>query len=52
MDDAAHNPASMSAPGSYHWTPRLQSDFLEAFATNGSVKISAAKVGMSTSAVY
>jgi len=52
MDDAAHNPATIPAPGSYHWTPRLQREFLEAFATNGSVKISAAKVGMSPSAVY
>ena len=52
MDDAAHNPATISAPGSYHWTPQLQREFLEAFATNGSVKISAAKVGMSPSAVY
>ena len=52
MDDAAHNPATIPAPGSYHWMPRLQRDFLEAFATNGSVKISAAKVGMSPSAVY
>lgn len=52
MDDAAHDPATIPAPGSYHWTPRLQRDFLEAFATNGSVKISAAKVGMSPSAVY
>jgi len=52
MDDAAHNPATIPAPRSYHWTSRLQRDFLEAFATNGSVKISAAKVGMSPSAVY
>ncbi|KTE04466.1 hypothetical protein ATE68_02140 [Sphingopyxis sp. H038] len=52
MNDAAHNPATIPAPGSYHRTPRLQRDFLEAFATNGSVKISAAKVGMSPSAVY
>ena len=52
MDDAAHNLATIPAPGSYHWTPRLQREFLEAFATNGSVKISAAKVGMSPSAVY
>lgn len=52
MDDSAHNPATIPAPGSYHWTPRLQREFLEAFATNGSVKISAAKVGMSPSAVY
>lgn len=52
MDDSPHNPAHFPAPASYHWTPRLQRDFLEAFATNGSVKISAAKVGMSPSAVY
>ena len=52
MDDAPHNPATIPAPGSYHWTPKLQREFLEAFATNGSVKISAAKVGMSPSAVY
>lgn len=52
MDDASHNPAIIPAPGSYHWTPRLQREFLEAFATNGSVKISAAKVGMSPGAVY
>lgn len=51
MDDSPHNPATIPAPGSYHWTPRLQREFLEAFATNGSVKISAAKVGMSPSAV-
>ncbi|WP_447761864.1 hypothetical protein [Sphingopyxis panaciterrae] len=52
MDDAAHNPATITAPGSDHWNPKLQRDFLEAFATNGSVKISAVKVGMSPSAVY
>ncbi|MDT7527557.1 helix-turn-helix domain-containing protein [Sphingopyxis sp. SE2] len=52
MDDSPHDPAHIPAPGSYHWTPRLQREFLEAFATNGSVKISAAKVGMSPSAVY
>ena len=52
MDDSPNDPAYIPAPGSYHWTPRLQRDFLEAFATNGSVKISAAKVGMSPSAVY
>ncbi|HEY0597121.1 hypothetical protein [Sphingopyxis sp.] len=52
MDDSPHDPAFIPAPGSYHWTPRLQREFLEAFATNGSVKISAAKVGMSPSAVY
>lgn len=52
MDDTAFDPAATPAPVSYHWTLRLQRDFLEAFATNGSVKISAAKVGMSPSAVY
>lgn len=52
MDDSPYDPAHFPAPGSYHWTPQLQRDFLEAFATNGSVKISAAKVGMSPSAVY
>ena len=52
MDDSPYNPAHFPAPASYHWTPRLQREFLEAFATNGSVKISAAKVGMSPSAVY
>ena len=52
MDDSPHDPAHIPAPASYHWTPKLQREFLEAFATNGSVKISAAKVGMSPSAVY
>ena len=52
MDDSPHDPTHIPAPASYHWTPKLQRDFLEAFATNGSVKISAAKVGMSPSAVY
>ena len=52
MDDTTYNPAHIPAPTSYHWTPKLQRDFLEAFATNGSVKISSAKVGMSPSAVY
>ncbi|BBB07941.1 hypothetical protein [Sphingopyxis sp. EG6] len=52
MDDYAYDPAAIPAPASYHWTPRLQREFLEAFATNGSVKISAAKVGMSPAAVY
>jgi hypothetical protein len=52
MDDSPHDPAFIPAPGSYHWTPRLQREFLEAFATNGSVKISAAKVSMSPGAVY
>lgn len=52
MDDYPYDPAAFPAPASYHWTPQLQREFLEAFATNGSVKISAAKVGMSPVAVY
>lgn len=52
MDDTAHNPATIPAPGSYHWTPKLQREFLESLATTGSVKISAAKVSMSPAAVY
>jgi hypothetical protein len=52
MDDSPHNPAHIPAPGSYHWTPRLQRDFLESFAATGSVKISAARVCMSPAAVY
>ncbi|MBL9066576.1 MAG: hypothetical protein JNN10_09820 [Sphingopyxis sp.] len=52
MDDYPYDPAAIPAPASYHWTPRLQRDFLENLATNGSVKISAAKVGMSPAAVY
>lgn len=52
MDDCPYDPAHIPAPASYHWTPQLQREFLEAFATNGSVKISAAKVGMSPAAVY
>lgn len=52
MDDIPHDPTQIPAPASYHWTPRLQREFLEAFAANGSVKHSAAKVGMSPSSVY
>lgn len=52
MDDTPHDSAYIPAPATYHRTPWLPRDFLEAFATNGSVKISAAKVGMSPSAVY
>ncbi|MGH6632845.1 MAG: hypothetical protein ACREB0_05750 [Sphingopyxis sp.] len=52
MDDSPHNPAHIPAPGSYHWTPKLQRDFLESVATTGSVKISAARVGMSPGAAY
>jgi len=50
--DFDHDPTQIPAPASYHWTPKLQRDFLESLATTGSVKISAAKVGMSPSAVY
>ncbi len=52
MDDTDDYPAFLPAPASYHWTPKLQRDFLESLATNGSVKISATKVGMSPSAIY
>ena len=52
MDDTDDYPAFLPAPASYHWTPKLQRDFLESLATTGSVKIAAAKVGMSPSAVY
>ncbi|MGB3846246.1 MAG: hypothetical protein WA940_10290, partial [Sphingopyxis sp.] len=52
MENLPPDPADMPAPGSYHWTPRLQREFLESFATTGSVKISAARVGMSPAAVY
>ncbi len=52
MNDYPYDPAQIPAPASYHWTPRFQREFLEAFATNGSVKISAAKVGISPSAVH
>jgi len=52
MDDAAANPADIPAPGSYHWTPKLQRAFLESLATTGSVKIASASVGMSPRATY
>lgn len=52
MDATAPNPAEISAPASYHWTPRLQRDFLEQLATTGSVKIACAMVCMSTAAAY
>ena len=50
MENLAHDPADIPAPASYHWTPRLQRDFLEHIATTGSVTISAARVGMSPAA--
>lgn len=52
MDDAAPNPADIPAPGSYHWTPKLQRAFLESLATTGSVKIASTSVGMSPRATY
>ncbi|UNU43196.1 hypothetical protein EAO27_11090 [Sphingopyxis sp. YF1] len=52
MENLPPDPADIPAPASYHWTPRLQREFLESFATTGSVKISAARVGMSPAAVY
>jgi len=50
--DVTHNPADIPAPGSYHWTPALQRAFLEHLAATGSVKLAAARVSMSPSAVY
>jgi len=29
MENLAHDPADIPAPASYHWTPKLQRDFLE-----------------------
>ncbi|MBA3940719.1 MAG: hypothetical protein C0520_05875 [Sphingopyxis sp.] len=52
MDDATPNPADIPAPGSYHWTPKLQRAFLESLATTGSVKIASTSVGMSPRATY
>ena len=52
MEKLAHDPADIPAPASYHWTPKLQRDFLEHVATTGSVTISAARVGMSPAAAY
>jgi hypothetical protein len=46
MDDYPYDPEQIPARASYHRTPRLQCEFLEAFATNGSLKISAATVRM------
>src|SRR3546814_2551358 len=50
--DLAHNPATIPAPASYHWTPALQREFLEHLAATGSVKLAAQRVSMSTGAVY
>ncbi|MDK2760896.1 MAG: hypothetical protein KYX64_05995, partial [Sphingopyxis sp.] len=52
MNDATPNPADIPAPGSYHWTPKLQRAFLESLATTGSVKIASTSVGMSARATY
>lgn len=40
------------APRSYHWTPRLQREFLEQIAETGSVKVACTSVRMSPSAAY
>ena len=52
MDDATPNPADIPAPGSYHWIPKLQREFLESLAITGSVKIASASVSMSPRAAY
>mgnify|MGYP001570155438 CR=1 FL=1 len=52
MDDITQDPADIPAPASYHWTPRLQREFLEHVADTGSVRIAAMRVGMSPSAAY
>jgi len=52
MENLDHNPADIPAPASYHWTPRLQREFLEHVAVTGSVRIACDRVGMSPSAAY
>ena len=52
MDDTPHNPATIPAPGTYHWTRKLQREFLEQLAITGSVKIASAMVCMSPAAAY
>ncbi|HMO76783.1 MAG TPA: hypothetical protein PKD48_15710 [Sphingopyxis sp.] len=51
-DEAPLDPASIPAPESYHWTPRLERAFLESLAATGSVKLACRVVGMSTRAAY
>jgi hypothetical protein len=52
MDDMILDPTDIPASGSYHWTPKLQRDFLDRLATSGSVRIAAGHVSMSPSAAY
>ncbi|HJS13403.1 MAG TPA: hypothetical protein VJ811_19245, partial [Sphingopyxis sp.] len=50
--DNITDPADIPAPASYHWTPKLQRDFLDHLAVTGSVRIAATRVSMSPSAAY
>ncbi len=52
MENLPPDPAAIPAPDSYHWTPRLQREFLESLATTGSMKVAAAMVCMSPAAAY
>jgi len=52
LDNPAPNPADIPAPGSYHWTPALQRQFLEHLAETGSVKIACMHIHMSAGAAY
>ena len=52
LDNPIPNPADIPAPGSYHWTPALQRQFLEHLAETGSVKIACMHIHMSAGAAY
>ncbi|APZ98139.1 hypothetical protein BWQ93_06345 [Sphingopyxis sp. QXT-31] len=52
LDNPVPNPAELPAPGSYHWTPALQRQFLEHLAETGSVKIACMHIHMSPGAAY
>ncbi|APZ97298.1 hypothetical protein BWQ93_01420 [Sphingopyxis sp. QXT-31] len=52
MEDFDHDPTQIPTPASYHWTPRLQREFLEHVAVTGSVRIACDRVGMSPTAAY
>lgn len=52
LDNPVPNPADIPAPGSYHWTPALQRQFLEHLAETGSVKIACMHIHMSAGAAY
>jgi hypothetical protein len=52
LDNPDPNPADIPAPGSYHWTPALQRQFLEHLAETGSVKIACMHIHMSAGAAY